>query len=266
MSIRDIKNRISSIKNIRQITKAMGLVSATKLQKMRTEFESSRQFFLEVDNMAENICSSIYSKEKNKRCIILITSDRGLCGGYNINVSRIAIDLYCKKNDSSLLIIGNGGVEIANRNNISPDKIFTGISENPDMLSVKKIADAAISSYANDYEIYLAYTKFYSAVKFVPAYKKILPLVKNKPNIIFEPDETSVIHHFIPKYISCAIFFALLEAAVCEQSARMMSMNAATDNANEIISNLTLKYNRLRQNQITQELTEIISGADALKN
>lgn len=265
MSIRDIKRRMKSIKNIKQITKAMGLVSATKLQKMRTEFESSRPFFLELEKMAQSIPSKIYSDEKQKHCIILISSTRGLCASYNINVSKFAMDLFHKHNDSSLLVIGRCGCEIINRNKIYIDKFFPG-NENNSFSFAKTVADTAISYYKNGYEIYLVYTQFYSAMKFVPAYKKILPLAKINSDFIFEPDADYVMEHFVKNYVSSIILSAMMESSVCEQSSRMMSMNSASDNADQIISELTLKYNRLRQNQITQELTEIISGADALKN
>lgn len=265
MSIKDIRNRMKSIKNIEQITKAMGLVSATKLQKMRTEFESSRQFFLELDKIAENIPSDNYTEPKEKNCIILISSNRGLCGSYNINVSKLAIDLYNKKNSSALIVVGNGGSEVVSRNNIYIDKFFSQVN-NIDCTFSKTIADVAIDYYKNGYEIYLAYTKFFTAMKFEPEYKKILPLQKSNSNFIFEPDADYVMQHFILNYISFTILNVLLESGVCEESARMMSMNSATENAQQIISDLMLKYNRLRQNQITQELTEIISGAEALKN
>lgn len=258
MSIKDMKHRINSVKNIRQITKAVGLVSSTRLQRMRTKFESSRQFFSQIENL--NVSSKFFCQPKSKRCVILVASDKGLCGSYNLNIGRFAVDLYREKENSALMIIGSSGAEIVHRNNIAPDRIFTGVDEN----SVSEIADAAISFYHNDYEIYLTYTKFYSAVKTVPTCKKILPMKKS--NVIFEPDEKTVVDFFVPNYVRAAISSAILEASVCEQSTRMMNMNAATENANEMINNLVLKYNRLRQNQITQELTEIIGGADALND
>ena len=260
MSIKDMKHRINSIKSIRQITKAVGLVSSTRLQRLRTKFESSRQFFLQIENL--NVSSNFFCQPKNKRCVILVASDKGLCGSYNLNIGRFAVDLYREKENSVLMIIGSSGAEIVRRNNITPDRIFTNVNEN----SVAEIADSAISHFHNDYEIYLTYTKFYSAVKTVPTYKKILPLTKTKSDVIFEPDEKTVVDFFIPNYVRASISAAVLEASVCEQSTRMMNMNAATENANEMISNLVLKYNRLRQNQITQELTEIIGGADALND
>lgn len=266
MSIKDIKNRIKSIKNIGQITKAMGLVSATKLQKMRTEYESSRQFFYELDKIAENIPSKKYSEPKNKNCIILISSNRGLCGTYNINVSKMAIDLYNKKKDSAMIVIGSSAKEILKRNNIHIDKLFEAANYNFDSDFTRAIANEALSYYENGYEIYIAYTKFFSAMKFIPEYKKVLPLAFSNSKFIFEPDPGFVMDNFISNFLSFSILNALIESCVCEQSARMMSMNAASDNAAQIISDLKLKFNMLRQNQITQELTEIISGANALKN
>ena len=123
-----------------------------------------------------------------------------------------------------------------------------------------------IDYYKNGYEICLVYTKFYSAMRCAPVKKKILPLNKIKSEFIFEPDQKSVSDYFVRRYVSMSILNGLIESSLCEQNSRMLSMNAATDNAESIISELNLKYNRLRQNQITQELTEIISGADALKN
>ena len=281
MSIIDIKRRLKTIKNIKKITKAMGLVSTTKLQKMRIELDNSRGFFLDIKEMSHDIFSEFYSQPKEKNCVILISSDRGLCGSYNINVSRYAIDLYKQKSNSKLIAIGNCGVSVLKKNNIMPDNVLSGLSEKVSLESVKNISDMALELYKNGYEIYLVYTKFFSAVSFKPVKEKILPLgniininkdddnnilKNNKSDIIFEPDESAVIDFFVPNYINFIIFEAVLEAAVCEQNARMLSMNAATDNADEMISNLNLECNRVRQNQITQELLEIISGANALKN
>ncbi len=267
MSIKDIKHRIKSIENIRQVTKAMGLISTTKLQKMRIKLEVSRRFFVKTEQLSNIICgSNCYSEPKNKRCVILISGDRGLCGTYNVNVGRFAIDLCKEKKDSAFVLIGNGASQIVRRNGIDVDYFFSGISESPDMVSAKKISDLAIDFYEKGYEIYLVYTKFRSAMNSKPVYKKILPLPSGKSDIIFEPERETVERFVVPKYLQAVIFFALLEAAVCEQSSRMVSMNAATDSADEMLAELNLKYNRLRQNQITQELVEIISGANALIN
>jgi len=259
----------------------MGLVSTTKLQKMRMELDNSRGFFLDIKEMSHDIFSEFYSQPKEKNCVILISSDRGLCGSYNINVSRYAIDLYKQKSNSKLIAIGNCGVSVLKKNNIMPDSILSGLSEKLSLESVKNISDMTLELYKDGYEIYLVYTKFFSAVSFKPVKEKILPLgniininkdddknilKNNRADVIFEPSESSVIDFFVPNYINCIIFEAILEAAVCEQNARMLSMNAATDNADEMISNLNLECNRVRQNQITQELLEIISGANALKN
>ena len=239
-------------------------------------------FFLDIKEISHDISSKFYSQPKDKNCVILVSSDRGLCGGYNINVSRYAIDLYKEKSNSKLIALGNCGIGVLRKNGITPDCVLGGLSEKINFDSVKNISNMAIELYKSDYEIYLVYTKFFSAVSFKPVKEKILPLENsvninkdaenkdrlknNVADIIFEPCESEVMDFFVPNYINCVIFEAVLEAAVCEQNARMLSMNAATDNADEMISNLNLECNRVRQNQITQELLEIISGSNALKN
>jgi len=256
MSAKNIKQRINTVRNIKKITGAMSLVANNKLKNLKSKFINSQSFYLDLENIAQEILCE-FSQEKNKRVVILITSDRGLCGSYNINIARKAFKLYSQKKNSKLIIIGSKGVSIAKRENIKPDYLF-------DINNLSELSNLLINFFYKDHEIYLAYTKFYSNVKFIASYKKLLPVETKKNNIMFESNKDLVIKYFLEKYLENMIAFGLLESFVCEQSARMLSMNAASDNASEIINELILKYNRIRQNLITQELTEIISAANAL--
>ena len=263
MSMRDIKRRMKSVRNIKQITKAMGLVSSTKVQRAKREFENSKPFLSKLDSIAKNFPSDFYSKSCEKKCIVAISSDRGLCGAFNINIIKFTMDLLEFSDKNIFISIGNCGAEIAKRKSVLVDKIFSCSS---DIKMINNITELLIDYYKSGYEICLVYTKFYSAMKFLPKEKRILPLAKVKNDFIFEQDYETVSNYFIKKYVSMSILGAIVESNLCEQSSRMLSMNSATENAENIISDLNLKYNRMRQNQITQELTEIISGAEALKN
>jgi F-type H+-transporting ATPase subunit gamma len=268
--MQNTKKRISSIESISKITNAMLLISTTKIQKFRSKFDELRFFNKELDAIVNKLGSNVYSKNKSKRMIILISSDRGFCGNYNIVTSRMAKQLYDECNSSKILVIGNKGRAIIQQDNIAIDNYFllSDLIDNQDE-QIQKIVNTVIECYKDGYELYLVYTQFHSSIKTTAQYKRVLPLPSsdsniNANNILFEPNKDSFIEYFISKYIYEIIYFALIESVLCENSKRMLSMSSANDTANDMLLNLKLKYNHMRQSKVTQEITEIVNAANAV--
>ncbi len=284
-SMRDIKRRKDSIQSTQQITKAMKLVSTVKLQRARSRAENARPYF---DKMYETIQSILAKSERldhpfmtgsgsERKAVIVVTSNRGLAGGYNNNVTRLIVDSGWRKEDVDIYGVGRKGVEALARRD------YYIVSDDSEVMNAPSFADAAaigekvLDAFAAGEigEIYLAYTKFKNTVVHVPTLIRLLPVdveektetekqVKSETLMNYEPGPEEALDLLIPKYINSTIFGAFIESAASENGARMQAMDAATSNADEMISTLSLVYNRARQGAITQELTEIISGAEAL--
>ena len=284
-SMRDIKRRKDSIQSTQQITKAMKLVSTVKLQRARSRAENARPYF---DKMYETIQSILAKSERldhpfltgsgsERKAVIVVTSNRGLAGGYNNNVTRLIVDSGWRKEDVDIYGVGRKGVEALAR------REYYIVSDDSEVMNAPSFADAAaigekvLDAFAAGEigEIYLAYTKFKNTVVHVPTLIRLLPVdveekqeagkqTKSETLMNYEPGPEEALDLLIPKYINSTIFGAFIESAASENGARMQAMDAATSNAEEMISTLSLVYNRARQGAITQELTEIISGAEAL--
>ena len=285
-SMRDIKRRRTSIQGTQQITKAMKLVSTVKLQRARSNAEKSHSYF---DTMYRTVCSILarvgqsdhkYLKgnDSERKAIVVITSNRGLAGGYNSNVVKLVTgNPDFVKEDLDLYTIGNKGYEVFHRHGFNVVRNLPDIIEAPTYLDSMGLTDILLKSYSEGEigEIYLAYTFFKNTVTHVPTIVKLLPVDSidedkdGKPDKIdaimnFEPGDEEALDMIIPKYIAGQIHGALIEALASENGARMQAMDNATSNAEDMIDDLTLKYNRARQGSITQELTEIIAGSQAL--
>lgn len=284
-SLGDVKRRIGSVKNTKQITNAMNLVSASKLQKAKVRLSATGPYFNETRRVISSIVTNsngikhpfITKRDNDRVLVVVITSDRGLCGGYNANVSKEVASFIEEKN-ASLFVVGNKGRDYFTRRNVNIFGTMNGISEKPSYEDAKYIGDVVVESYLQDNfdEVYLAYTEFKSTISHVPNIIRLLPVEttdievtseeKQSSSLMkYDPGEEEVLTYVMPKYINTVIYGGLIEASTCEQAARMTSMDAATENANEVIGNLTLVYNRARQSAITQEITEIVSGANALE-
>lgn len=280
-SMRDIKRRIKSVNSTQQITKAMNLVASSKLTRARNRLLDTRPFFnetrsviAELINSSGSISNPFLEKRDVKNCIvILITGDRGLCGGYNVNISKLAMN-YAEKGKAKAVTIGSKGRDYLKRRNVEIIKSFTGISENPKYSDAQEISKLVIDMFTKGEidEVYIAYTEFKSTISHEPKLVKLLPAdaddfktEKDKDGVsaltIYEPSEEAVLEYVIPKYVNTVIFGAMVESAVCELGARMTAMDSATDNAADMIDTLNLLYNRARQGAITQEITEIVSGS-----
>ena len=285
-SMRDIKRRRTSIQGTQQITKAMKLVSTVKLQRARSNAEKSHSYF---DTMYRTVCSILarvgesdhrYLKgnDSKGKAIVVITSNRGLAGGYNSNVVKLITgNPDFVKEDIDLYTIGNKGYEAFHRHDYNVVRNLPDIIEAPTYADAMGLTDILLKSYSEGEigEIYLAYTFFKNTVTHVPTIIKLLPVESidedqdGKPDKIeavmnFEPGDEEALDMIIPKYIAGQIHGALIEALASENGARMQAMDNATSNAEDMIDDLTLKYNRARQGSITQELTEIIAGSQAL--
>lgn len=283
-SMRDIKRRRSSISSTQQITKAMKLVSTVKLQKAKTHAEETTPYF---EYMYNTVCSMLakaqninhpylVENDSKKKAIITITSNRGLAGGYNSNVVKLITGSGFDKKDVEIYAIGKKGEEALSHRGYTIAEEYNEVMEAPTYIDAAEVCKTLLQKFAAGEigEIYLAYTHFKNTVVHVPTLLKLLPVEiddedvesQKDSNLMmnFEPNEEEALALIIPKYVTSLIYGALIEAVASENGARMQAMDSATSNAEDMISDLTLKYNRARQGSITQELTEIIAGAEAL--
>ena len=286
-SMRDIKRRKSSIQGTQQITKAMKLVSTVKLQRARASAERSKDYFTCMYNTVNSILRRVGSVEHRyltagdsaKKAVIVITSNRGLAGGYNSNVTKLVTKHpQWNKEDVLLYCLGNKGRETFARYGYEIKECDNDIVESPTYGEAAALSARLLEAFAAGEigEIYLAYTRFRNTVSHVPTLLRLLPVEVSESEeeahagkeasavMNFEPEDSEALDMLIPKYVTSLIYGALRESVASENGARMQAMDNATSNADEIISDLTLKYNRARQGSITQELTEIIAGAEAL--
>ena len=284
-SMRDIKRRKSSIQGTQQITKAMKLVSTVKLQRARAGAERSREYFSCMYDTVNSILSRVGHIEHKylvsgtcgKKAVIAITSNRGLAGGYNSNIVKlITKHPEWEKDDLVIYSLGNKGKEAFLRSGYRVVECNSEIIEGPTYTDAMALSSEQLRAFADGEigEIYLAYTAFKNTVSHVPTLLKLLPVDYSEDSdqktgevsaiMNFEPEDVEALDMIIPKYVTSLIYGALMEAVASENGARMQAMDNATSNAEEMISDLSLKFNRARQGSITQELTEIIAGAEAL--
>lgn len=292
-TMRDIKRRKASIESTEQITKAMKLVATVKLQKSRTKAENSRLYFNMMYQTIQDMLKKStgiehrYLKAGNstKKAIVVITSNRGLAGGYNNNVVRLVTGSGIAAEDAKIYAVGRKGRDALIRKGYEIAADYSDVINEPLYSDAMQITKELLNLFEKNEigEIYLAYTSFKNTVSQIPTFMKLLPvdlsaaemkgdeeeMRDHKQDLLlmnYEPDETEVLDAIIPKYISSLIYGAFLEAVASENGARMTAMDSATNNAEEMIAKLSLQYNRARQGSITQELTEIIAGANAIES
>ena len=282
-SMRDIKRRKNSVTSTQQITKAMKLVSTVKLQKARTRAEKTNpytdQMFKTVSSMMKKSGNIIHpyltAGDSERKAVIVITSNRGLAGGYNSNIVKLITGGDFKKEDLDIYALGSKGHDLLARRGYKIVQNRSDIMENPTYSDAMNLCRDVLDSFAKGEvgEIYLAYTHFKNTVTHIPTLIKLLPVdtsameeTEENSNIMmnFEPNTEEALDMIIPKYVTSLFYGALVESVASENGARMQAMDSATSNADEIISDLTMKFNRARQGAITQELTEIIAGANAI--
>ena len=266
-----------------QITKAMKLVSTVKLQRAKQRAEESKSYF---DLMYETVTSVLarttglnhpylQGGESGKKAVIAITSNRGLAGGYNSNIVKLVRDGGFSADDTAIYAIGKKGRDALARQGYQIAIDGSDVMEGPTYADAIAISKEVLQAFKDGEvgEIYLAYTRFKNTVVHEPRILKLLPVeVPNvqgetqeaKAVMNFEPNDEEALNQIIPKYMTSLIYGGLIEAVASENGARMQAMDSATNNAEEMINKLSLQYNRARQGAITQELTEIIAGANAI--
>ncbi|WP_314393333.1 ATP synthase F1 subunit gamma [Leptotrichia shahii] len=279
-NMKEIKERIDSVKNTSQITNAMNIVSSTKFKRFQVLTLKSRTYARAVNEAFDNLVASLTGnkfvifdgKSEVKRVgIIVMTSDRGLCGSFNSNTFRRLENMKKKfqkeGKEVSVVTIGRKAKEYCKNRDINVDSEYTQMIPETMFETGKNISEDVVQFYLNDFydEVYMIYSKFVSAIEYNIQVEKLLPIEKKEglptKEYIFEPSEEEVLNSFVPQVLNIKLYQSLLENLASEHSARMSAMKQANDNASEMIKNLEVQYNRERQGQITQELTEIISGS-----
>lgn len=285
---REIRTRIKSIQDIMKITNAMYLISSSKLKKARKSLQSTEPYFEALQATIYDILfraphvSSVYFQrreeikpEDRKRGFLVITADKGLAGAYNHNVIKRAEEEMKIGGNNFLFVVGQVGRQYFIRKGVSVDIEFLYTAQDPNLLRAGNISATLIDLFVKKQldEVYVVYTKMITPMRAEVQFSKLLPLERKKferraagyQHIKFDPSPEIVMEHLVPNYLKGLIFGILVEAFSSEQSARMTAMEAATKSAKDMLKNLELQYNRARQAAITQEITEIVSGAKSLK-
>lgn len=278
---REIKNRIKSVQSTHQITKAMEIVSTTKFKKFFSIVEQSKAYSESIANILQNIACGVKSerhplfdgRENVKKVgVIVMTSDRGLAGSFNSNTLKALEKLISENSDKevSVIAVGRKAKEYCAKRNHDVKAEYTQLIPETMFEKAKEISENIVEYYYNNIfdEVYVIYNKFVSALASDLTVKKLIPIeraegTENKA-YIFEPSPEIILSSLLPKYLNIELYKALLDNTASEHSARKNAMKNATDNAEEMIKNLTLEYNRRRQAAITQEISEIVGGAAAL--
>jgi F-type H+-transporting ATPase subunit gamma len=284
-SMRDIKRRRESVQSTGQITKAMKLVSTVKLQKAKAKAENTKPYFNHmykaVNAMLRKSGTILHpyleGGKSEKKGIIVVTSNRGLAGGYNSNIIKMVLGSGISKEDAVIYAVGRKGKDALARRGYTVAADYSNVMNEPVFNDAVSIGRRVLEDFAEGKigEIYLVYTEFKNTVTHIPTWLKLLPVVVSEEKeeedamdaltlMEYEPEAEEALDLIIPKYINSLVYGGLMQSFASENGARMQAMDSATQNAEEMISDLELKYNRARQGSITQELTEIIAGANAI--
>ncbi len=303
-SMRDIKRRIKSVTSTKQITHAMQLVAGAKLRSARNKADARRAYTNYVIETMHMIATALEREETNaflksnsckKDLYIVVTSDKGLAGGFNSNLLKFTAEAMEQSEEVAVVVSGTKGLDYFKRRNYEILGSYIGESDEASLATARSIGMAATTLFLDGKvgNVYIMYNRFVSVISQKPTMIKLLPLTKEEmekkadeidtetftgeyhsetslfgegttKNMIFEPSAEYLANMLIPAYIDNAVYGALLESAAGELASRRMAMENATDNADEIIADLSLAYNRARQGAITQEITEIVSGANAI--
>jgi F-type H+-transporting ATPase subunit gamma len=281
-SLKDLRKRIGSVRSTQQITKAMKVVAAAQLRRAQEAAERARpyaaklteMFAAVVGGLSEEAHPLLARREENRIDLIVLTSDRGLCGGFNANLLRQseAFQREHGERTTRLMLVGRKGLDHYRRQRVEPLFERTGVLKVPSLEVARALAEHVTTRFAADESdaVYLVYSRFQSAIAQVPTVVRLLPVDApaedaSSVDYIFEPPRPELLATLLPRYIETRLLQALLESIASEFGARMTAMDNATRNASEMIDRLTLSMNRARQSAITTELMEIVSGAEALK-
>lgn len=288
--LKEVRNRIKSVQNTQQITKAMKMVSAAKLRKAQDAIIQMRPYARKLQEVLSNIVSGAdgeigtnlaVERPVEKVLLIVITSDRGLCGAYNANIIKLAKATIAERyaaqaarNNVQIWAIGKKGYEHFSKNKYNTDETYKDIFLHLNFENVQACAQAAVKAFEQGQfdVVELVYSEFKNAGTQNFVLERFLPIPKvqqkeggKKSDFIFEPSQQELVAELMPKILNTQLFKAVLDGHASEHGARMTAMDKATENANELLKNLKISYNRARQAAITTELTEIVSGAAALQ-
>ncbi len=285
---KEIRTKIKSVQNTRKITKAMEMVAASKMRKAQERMRSARPYAEKIRQLAANLSQAnvtdykhpfLIRKDQVKRVgLILVTTDKGLCGGLNTNIQRIALNAMKEWDGSGVkdiraCCIGNKGLGFMQRMGAAVASQVTQLGDTPHLEKMIGPVKVMLDAFQNDEldAVYIAYTRFINTMKQEPVLEQLLPLSGDKLgtpdsswDYLYEPDPQVVIDEMLVRYVEALVYQAVAENMASEQSARMVAMKAASDNAKNVIGELQLVYNKTRQAAITKELSEIVSGAAAV--
>jgi len=281
--MRDIKRQIRSIKSTQQITKAMKMVSAAKLRKAQSAVSSSMPYAEKLQEVMDRLLAEVEfrhwllaQRPLKKIGFVVITGDRGLCGGYNTNVIRLAEQqLKQAETATAIVAVGKRGSDYFRRR-LTVELCYEFLGDNPTIAQVRELARELMHLFKTKQldQVNLVYTKYISAIRHQPVVAQLLPVIPavfakkteaEGTEYIFEPSQRGVLSELLPRYVEIRVFQTILEAKASEHGARMTAMSSATENAGEMIDELTLTFNRARQAAITKEINEVVSGAQALQ-
>ncbi len=284
-SVRQLRRRIRSVENTAKITKAMSMIAASKMRRAQEAALSGRPYSDNLNMMLahlaaqpvedeDNIHPLLRTRDVNRVEVVVITPDRGLTGGLNSNINRAAGQFISSYGDEARAIaVGKKGRDFMVRYGVNVRAVFTDISDRPSILDISPIARLAVESYESEEvdAVYIAYAKFINTTAQNAVVEQLLPVrpsdlrPQDQVGYIYEPNPADVLSDLLPRYMEMQIYHALLEGIASEQSARMVAMRNATDNANAMMEDLTLVMNKARQESITTELLDIVGGAAAVE-
>jgi len=288
-SLQDIRRRIKTVKNIQQITKAMKMVAAARLRRAQENALANKPFADKMRQVLNDVAASagdvkhplLEVREDGRKVYVVLAADKGLAGAYSSNVFKEVAVHVTDKDSADLVTVGRKTREHYKNRGYRVAESYEGFSERPSFADAKKIADSVIDRFTRKDcdEVYITYTRFFSAIHVEPTTIQLLPFTsvdgventdgagKIQPSreYIYEPSAGEVLGYLLPQYMEMMVFAALLQASASELGSRMTAMSSATDNAESLIDKLILNYNKVRQAGITREITEIVSGAEALK-
>lgn len=283
-SVRQIKRRIRSVQNTAKITKAMSMIAASKMRRSQEMASRGRPYSDRMRDLLshlsaqprdeENVHPLLRQREVRRVGVVHITPDRGLTGGLNSNINRsIAQFLVDSKNPSDIVAVGKKGRDFLSRGGQKVKAAFSDLGDRPSLLDTTPISSIVIQDYTHENldSVYISYAKFISTTVQTPVVYPLLPVIpselrpEDSVGYIYEPSSDEVLSNLLPRYVEMQIYHAILESIASEQSARMVAMQNATDSANEMIDDLTLVMNKARQESITTELLDIVSGAMAVE-
>ncbi|MFQ5508082.1 MAG: ATP synthase F1 subunit gamma [Leptospirillia bacterium] len=288
-SLQNIRRRIDSVKSTEKVTKAMKMVSASKLRRAQTAAEAARPYATKMHDMFQGLSIDpdqashplLAGREARRALVVVVTPDRGLCGGLNANLNKLAYQRVLALSGDGLEVevaaVGRKGRDFFRRRGVEIEKYWAGLLGTVTYDSAKEIGGHLVDSYLEERfdRVELVYAHFRSVISQVAECKQLMPITVEEDeaegdagvpqSFTFEPSDEEVLGALLPKYIEVQVYQAMLESAASEHGARMTAMDAASRNAKEVIGKLTLVYNRTRQEAVTKELLDIIGGVEALK-